>query len=285
MVADLAILFPVPGGASSDSGGSTAGQEEGREGSEKAAAAAADEEYADGLDEEEEGDREDGAGEGGAQAEQPREAAASGHPKQQGQQQQAQAAPAFASKLRAAGQSLLGRLAGLLCGGQQHQQQGSCAGPVADLRPIFVTGLPRSGSTLIEQILSRWVADGCPALCCCVLLACNGTQQCDSCPHSQPAAGHCKDCPRAPLPSDLLIPPACLPTAAPCRPSLAPLPLLRSHPDVWGAGEHSRLGPLVTTMLDEIGGRQQGQQGRELRQQGQQGQQVAPGGPAGAAGA
>ena len=26
-----------------------------------------------------------------------------------------------------------------------------------------------------------------------------------------------------------------------------------SHPDVWGAGEHSRLGPVVTQLLEEIG--------------------------------
>lgn len=29
-------------------------------------------------------------------------------------------------------------------------------GHLPEVRPIFVTGLPRSGSTLIEQILSRW---------------------------------------------------------------------------------------------------------------------------------
>ncbi|KAL4419928.1 hypothetical protein ABPG75_007026 [Micractinium tetrahymenae] len=50
---------------------------------------------------------------------------------------------------------------------------------LGEIRPIFVTGLPRSGSTLIEQILS-------------------------------------------------------------------------SHPDVWGAGEHTKLNPVVTELLDDI---------------------------------
>lgn len=42
---------------------------------------------------------------------------------------------------------------------QRAQAEGGSAG-APRLRPIFVVGLPRSGSTLAEQILARWVGGG-----------------------------------------------------------------------------------------------------------------------------
>lgn len=133
------------------------------------------------VDEDEEGGDEEAQGQGGQEEAPPQPASAAGAPaaapaEQQGAgaagaaggaaQRLGRAAARAGAALAEAASSLrawLARVAKAVGGGGRASEQGAPApapGPskfahLGEVRPIFVTGLPRSGSTLIEQILSR----------------------------------------------------------------------------------------------------------------------------------